>query len=148
MGDRKQNLAKARELIGEYCGTIMRTSSIYETAPWGNSNQPQFLNQALEIETALIATQLMHALLKVEESMGRQRNKKYDPRLIDIDILLFNDEQIDSDLIRVPHPEMTRRRFVLVPLAEIAPQIIHPILGKSISRLLEECPDMLEVKKF
>jgi 2-amino-4-hydroxy-6-hydroxymethyldihydropteridine diphosphokinase len=148
VGDRLQNLGKARELITEQCGIITSASSLYETEPWGNTHQPQFLNQALEIETSLSAPELMQEILKVEESIGRKRRKKYDPRLIDIDILLFNDERADTDLIRIPHPEMTRRRFVLVPLAEIAPQIIHPVLGKKIKQLLEECPDKLAVKKF
>lgn len=148
MGDREKNLAGARDHINEQCGKIVKASSLYETAAWGNTDQPSFLNQALQIQTELTARQLMRRLLKVEKMMGRVRKEKYGPRIIDIDILLFNDEIHNYPLLKLPHPEMQKRRFALLPLAEIAPGMIHPILNKTITELLNECPDILEVKKY
>jgi len=148
LGDRKQNLSIAREFISKQCGEIIATSSLYETAAWGKTDQPAFLNQALEIATALTARQLIRRVLKVETMMGRVRKEKYGPRLIDIDILLFNDEKHNYQLLKLPHPEMQNRRFALLPLVEIAPDMVHPILNKSITQLLAECKDVLDVKKF
>ena len=147
MGDREQNLAMAREWIEADSGKIIHASSIYETAAWGNTGQPAFLNQALEIQTSLNARQLIRHILKAEKKMGRVRKEKYGPRIIDIDILLFNDEILKTSFLQIPHPEMQNRRFVLIPLAEIAPAMIHPLLKKTILQLLDECPDKLEVKK-
>ena len=148
MGDREGNLAKARDLITRYCGTIIISSALYETAAWGKTDQPPFLNQALEVDTSLNAKQLLRRILKAERTMGRIRKEKYGPRIIDIDILLFNDERHNYQFLNLPHPELQNRRFALMPLAEIAPDIIHPVLIKSISELLHECPDKLEVKKY
>ncbi len=148
LGDRELNLSRARELINEQCGNIESVSSLYETAAWGKTDQPAFLNQALEIRTYLNARQLIRRILKTEKTMGRTREEKYGPRLIDIDILLFNDETHRYPLLQLPHPEMQNRRFALQPLAEIAPGIIHPVLQKSITELLEECRDPLAVKKY
>jgi 2-amino-4-hydroxy-6-hydroxymethyldihydropteridine diphosphokinase len=147
LGDRKENLSKAVSLINEQCGTLTRSSSIYETEAWGKTDQPSFLNQALEISTSLNARQLMRKVLKIEEEMGRVRKEKLGPRIIDIDILLFENEIHDLRFLKIPHPEMQNRRFVLVPLAEINSTLQHPVLKKSIAELLEECPDNLEVKK-
>ena len=121
---------------------------MYETAAWGKTNQPSFLNQALELDTSLTAAQLIRCLLKTEKMMGRVRVEKYGPRIIDIDILLFNNEIHNNHLLKLPHPEMQNRRFALLPLAEIAPDVMHPVLNKSIVELLNECPDLLEVKKY
>ncbi len=148
LGDREQYLATARNFINHQCGTITAASSLYKTAAWGNTDQPAFLNQALEIETVLNARQLIRRLLKVEKQMGRIREEKYGPRLIDIDILLFNNEKHNYQFLRLPHPEMQNRRFALLPLAEIAADIVHPVLKKSIAELLKECKDELEVKKY
>ena len=147
LGDRKQNLQKARELIALHGGDITNASSIYETAAWGKTDQPSFLNQALEIHTSLNAKQLILHILKVEKMLGRIRKEKYGPRIIDIDILLFNNEKHDHPFLKIPHPEMQNRRFALIPLAEIAAEVIHPVFKKSITQLLKECPDQLEVKK-
>jgi len=148
LGNRKENLSKAISLINEQCGSLTRSSSIYETEAWGNTDQPSFLNQALEISTSLTARQLMRKVLKIEEEMGRVRKEKLGPRIIDIDILLFENEIHDLRFLKIPHPEMQNRRFVLVPLAEINSTLQHPVLKKSIAELLEECPDNLEVKKI
>ncbi len=148
LGDREQNLATARFLINEQCGTIVTASSIYETAAWGKTDQPFFLNQALELDTPLNAKQLIRRILKIEKIMGRIRDEKYGPRLIDIDILLFNNEKHNYQFLKVPHPEMQNRRFALLPLTEIAPEVVHPVMNKTIATLLKECMDMLQVKKY
>ncbi len=148
LGDRKETLAQAKDLIAEQCGGVVATSSLYETAAWGNADQPAFLNQALQLETTLTARQLMRRLLKMEKLMGRVRKEKYGPRIIDIDILLFNNEVHNYPLLKLPHPEMQNRRFALLPLAEIAPTIVHPVLKKTTKQLLKECKDELEVKKM
>lgn len=148
LGDREQNLATARELISQQCGTITAASALYETAAWGKTDQPSFLNQAIEIETALTARQLIRRILKVEKLMGRVREEKYGPRLIDIDILLFNNEKHNYPLLKLPHPEMQNRRFALLPLAEIVPEMEHPLLKKTITELLKDCKDELPVKKY
>jgi 2-amino-4-hydroxy-6-hydroxymethyldihydropteridine diphosphokinase len=148
LGNRKENLSKAVSLINEQCGALTRSSSIYETEAWGKTDQPSFLNQALEISTSLNARQLMRKVLQIEEEMGRVRKEKLGPRIIDIDILLFENEIHDLRFLKIPHPEMQNRRFVLVPLAEINSTLQHPVLKKTIAELLEECPDNLEVKKI
>jgi len=148
LGNRKENLLKAVSLINEQCGSLTRSSSIYETEAWGKTDQPAFLNQALEISTSLNARQLMRKVLQIEEEMGRVRKEKLGPRIIDIDILLFENEIHDLRFLKIPHPEMQNRRFVLVPLAEIDSTLQHPVLKKTIAELLEECPDNLEVKKI
>ena len=148
LGNRKENFLKAISFINEECGTLTRSSSIYETDAWGNTDQPSFLNQVLSIETPLNAKQLMRKILKIEKIMGRVRKEKMGPRVIDIDILFFENEIHDLRFLKIPHPEIQNRRFVLVPLGEIDPGLQHPVLKKSIAQLLEECPDNLEVKKI
>jgi 2-amino-4-hydroxy-6-hydroxymethyldihydropteridine diphosphokinase len=148
VGNRQKYLQEAGEFIGKRAGKVLECSAIYETAAWGKTDQASFLNQVLAIETALTASGLMTELLQIEEKIGRKRGDRYGPRIIDIDILLFDKEVHNSEHIKIPHPEMTRRRFALVPLAEIAPQILHPISGKTIKQLLEECPDSLSVQKI
>jgi len=147
LGDREENLLKAIALINEQCGPLIRASSVYETEAWGKTDQPSFLNQALEISTSLNARQLMRKILKIEKEMGRIRQEKLGPRIIDIDILLFGNEIHDLRFLKIPHPEMQNRRFVLVPLAEINSSLLHPVLKKTIAELLEECPDNLQVSK-
>jgi 2-amino-4-hydroxy-6-hydroxymethyldihydropteridine diphosphokinase len=148
VGNRKEYLEKSAILIGMVCGKIVHQSALYETAAWGKINQAAFLNQALELHTSLAAAELMTQLLAIEEKMGRKRMEKYGPRVIDIDILLFNHQIIRSPIITLPHPELANRRFALTPLNEIAAGYIHPLLKKSIHRLLQICPDTLPVKKF
>jgi 2-amino-4-hydroxy-6-hydroxymethyldihydropteridine diphosphokinase len=148
LGNREENLEKAKKLIAQHCGRLISTSSLYETSAWGKTDQPSFLNQALEIRTSLGAKDLMQKILQLEKLMGRERNEKYDPRIIDIDILLFNQDQNNDSFLKIPHPEMQNRRFALTPLAEIAPDLQHPVFKKSISELLKECRDQSDVKKI
>ena len=148
MGERLEHLAHAKELIAAQCGSIIVTSSIYETAAWGKTDQPAFLNQALALDTLLTARQLIRRVLKIENQIGRIREEKYGPRTIDIDILLFNDDIHNYKLLKLPHPEMQNRRFALLPLSEIAAENIHPVFQKTISTLLKECKDELPVKRI
>ena len=148
LGHRERNLSTAREFIEQYCGPVIQASSLYETAAWGKIDQPSFLNQALEIETGFTAEQLIKQVLEIEELMGRLRKEKYGPRIIDIDILLFNNEQYDLPFLKIPHPEMQNRRFALTPLAQIAGEVQHPVFKKSIFQLLKECPDTLDVTEY
>ena len=148
IGNRLQFLSKAREQIRHRCGRLLQASTIYESAAWGLESQEAFLNQALKIETKLTSEELLERILEIEEDLGRKRNLKYGPRTIDIDILFFNDEIIDKQSLKIPHPQIQNRRFALVPLNEMAPGKIHPVLQITVSQLLNECPDLLEVKKF
>lgn len=147
-GDRLYHLHSAAEAIRKQCGQIKKSSSIYETAAWGNESQDSFLNQALKVSTKFSAYELLDYILQIEESMGRIRKEKYGPRIIDIDILLFNDEIIDARNLKIPHPELPNRRFALQCLNEIASRKKHPVLNKSIAQLLKECSDPLSVDKF
>lgn len=148
MGDREHYLSTACEWIEAECGKIVQVSSLYETAAWGKTDQAAFLNQVLQIRTTLNAKQLIRQILKIEKQMGRIRKEKNGPRIIDIDILLFNDEVIATSFLKLPHPEMQNRRFVLIPLNEIAPSIVHPVFKKTVKELLDECPDILPVQIY
>lgn len=148
VGNKLFFLEQAVMLLQKQCGDITARSSIYETAPWGNTEQASFLNQALELHTRYEAEDLMLLLLKIEEEMGRVRLEKYGPRIIDIDILFLNDEVYNTIELTIPHKELQNRRFVLQPLSEIAPLLVHPVLKKSVQQLLAECPDHSEVRKI
>jgi len=145
LGNRQKSLRHAHELLGQQCGQIIAASRYYETAAWGKTDQPNFLNQALAINTKYSANELIGHVLDIEKQMGRTRVEKYGPRLIDIDILLFNQEIHQLPALTIPHPQLHNRRFALVPLAGIAPDFIHPVFQKTIRQLLTECPDPLEV---
>ena len=148
LGDRVANLRLALERVNEQCGPVVAASLMYETEAWGKDDQPLFLNQALRIETLLTPRQLLRKVLKIEKVLGRVREEKYGPRVIDIDLLLFNQEVHRYPLLKLPHPELANRRFALTPLAEIAAEVMHPVLKKTIKELLWECKDGLEVKKY
>lgn len=147
IGDRSASLRRAIELINESCGNIVHSSAIYETEAWGLTDQPSFYNQALALETRLEPGALMQELLRIEEQMGRKRTIKMGPRIIDLDILLINGIVMETGLLTLPHPALPARRFALLPLSEIAPALVHPVLKQTIAHLLEICPDTLDVQK-
>lgn len=148
MGNSKTQLVKAVRNIEKKIGSVTRLSTLYSTAAWGNTRQPDFLNQVIIVETELTASQTMQIILQIEKQMGRVRTVKNAPRIIDIDILFFNKEIIDQKQLIVPHPQIQNRRFVLVPLNQLSPNLLHPVLKKSVHQLLIHCPDTLNVKKF
>jgi 2-amino-4-hydroxy-6-hydroxymethyldihydropteridine diphosphokinase len=148
LGNRINNLQKAVQLIEQFCGKIISASSIYETAAWGLTEQPDFLNQVLCIQTKLEPPELLKNLLEIENQMGRKRIIKYGPRIIDLDILLIGNLKIETRDLIIPHPALPDRRFALIPLAEIAGSIIHTNSGKTILELLDQCNDALNVKKY
>lgn len=149
-GNRQNNLAAAIRQLEEKAGRLVLASRIYETAPWGMDDSTPFLNQVILIETTQSSLALMDILLAIEESMGRVRTKNagYEPRGIDIDILFFNNDVLETDSLIIPHPQIANRRFVLEPLAEIASSYVHPQLKKSIAQLLTDCDDGLSVQRF
>ena len=148
IGQSEQQLAFAARLLEERCGRIVDRSSMYITAPWGKSDQPEFLNQAVVLDTTLNAQELLTEILYIEHLMGRNREEKFGPRIIDIDIIFFNHQVIRQDGLIVPHPEMQNRRFVLQPLSEVIPAYIHPVYYKTVLELLRDCSDDLPVNKF
>ena len=148
LGNRSANLQKAIRLIEQKCGTIVQSSAIYETAAWGLTHQPSFYNQALKLETSFSPEILMETLLQIENEMGRIRNIKLGPRIIDLDILFFNYQVLNTEHLVLPHPAMAERKFVLLPLSEIAADFVHPVYHKTIAMLLRTCKDELNVHKL
>jgi 2-amino-4-hydroxy-6-hydroxymethyldihydropteridine diphosphokinase len=143
LGDRKANAQEAMQKVAELPDTrIVRASSLYESEPLGDA-KTWFVNSVIELETELLPEPLLKKLKAIEESMGRKRvkGKKWGSRIIDLDILLYDQDVIAKKTLKIPHPEMHKRRFVLLPLAELAPQVIHPQLGQSVSTLLATVKD-------
>lgn len=148
MGDRELLLARAVSLIAQKIGPVLKTSALYETAAWGNHDQAAFLNQAVMATTTLSAPETLKQIQEIELELGRARIEKWGSRTIDIDIIFFNREMIDQPDLTIPHPHMQDRNFVLVPLAEIAAEYLHPILQSTVATLQQQCRDTLEVKKY
>lgn len=147
LGDSSALLGKAKHEIRDNIGKIVKSSSVYRTKAWGIENQPDFLNQVIEVESDLTAAKLLQKINEIEELMGRVRYIKWHSRIIDIDILYYGNEIIDTEKLCVPHPENQHRNFVLAPMTEIAPEFIHPKLLLTQKALLESCTDRLHVKK-
>jgi 2-amino-4-hydroxy-6-hydroxymethyldihydropteridine diphosphokinase len=146
-GDKNDFLRKAKERITAELGAIISSSSIYATAAWGKTDQSDFLNQVVEIQTSIEPQLLLEKILLIEKEIGRIRKEKWGPRPIDIDILFYSDRILATPALTIPHAGIPHRRFVLVPLLEIAPTLTHPVLNKSIEKLLKECDDILLVTK-
>lgn len=147
LGDKKKIFEEARELLGERIGKISALSSVYETEPWGFQSDDVFWNQVLKIKTELSPEEILGKTQEIEQDLGRIRKEyRYESRMIDIDILFYGDQIIKQEDLIIPHPRIQERKFTLVPLCEIAPELVHPVLKKSIGQLLEECTDQLKVK--
>lgn len=149
VGDRLKFIESAIERIGDLDGVkLTKKASLYETEPWGVKDQGFFLNTAVEIETSLSPEDLHNEIKSIEQTLGRESREKWTQREIDIDLLFYGDRIIDEDNLKVPHNRIEDRRFVLVPLAEMDPDLIHPVLNKSVKELLTETKDNLEVSKY
>ena len=149
LGNREANLNEAITRINELTGPVGTLSSVYETDPWGFQSDNRFLNMVIKIETDHSPQGLMEEIFLIEENMGRIRSgSQYSSRVIDIDILLFENLIIKEKNLVVPHPRMHQRRFVLVPMCEIEPDIVHPVLKKTVASLLETCLDKSKVKMY
>lgn len=145
VGDRKALFEQAKTAISNQIGNISKCSSLYESEAWGVTDQALFLNCVLEVNSDLDAETILQKALSIEQELGRIRHERWRERTIDIDILYFNDNIINSETLTIPHPEIQNRRFTLVPLCEIIPQFIHPILQKTQIELLDNCEDGLKV---
>lgn len=145
LGDRISHLVKACEMLEKQVGKISNQSRLYETQAWGMKDQPDFINQALEVQTELVPEEVLFHIKKIEKEIGRQENKKWHERIIDIDILFFGDTTFSSEKLKIPHPHCHERMFVLIPLMEIAGDFVHPTLNLTIEELYIDCKDPLEV---
>lgn len=148
LGNVSDRLDYAERQLSVKLGKIMHQSYRYKTAAWGVTDQPDFLNECLEIETLHSPQEVLRICLHIELEIGRERKEKWGPRPIDIDILFYNNICIEDKNLTIPHPYLHERKFVLIPLNDIAPEWIHPIFNKSISTLLNECNDPLEVVRY
>jgi len=148
MGSRFNNLLESKDLVEQLIGPSLLSSSVYETAAWGMKDQPKFLNQVLKVKSQLDPYNIISTIQRIEKTMGRERKRKWAERIIDVDILYFFDQIISSKQLTLPHPEIPNRRFTLVPLSEIAPLEIHPVLNLNQITLLQQCEDPLKVEKF
>ncbi|MEP0714028.1 2-amino-4-hydroxy-6-hydroxymethyldihydropteridine diphosphokinase [Algoriphagus sp.] len=146
-GDRNSLLRAAVEAVSKH-GEVVLISKVYETEAWGGVAKGAFLNQVLQIETHLSPMELLALIQQTEKDLGRKRAEPWGDRTMDIDIIYFGEQVIETSELKIPHPFLAERKFVLVPLAEILPEFIHPVLGKSSLELLEDCEDRSEVWEF
>jgi 2-amino-4-hydroxy-6-hydroxymethyldihydropteridine diphosphokinase len=138
LGDREDNCRKAIDLLMESGLKVVKKSSMHETEPWGVKGQPRFINMAVETETELRPREMLNVLKAIEKRMGRVEAERYGPRIIDLDILLYDSLVIDEPDLKIPHPLMHEREFVLKPLSEIAPDVVHPVLKKTIREIAKK----------
>jgi len=146
VGDRMSFLTQAISRLARE-GIVRKISSVHETPPWGKTDQPAFLNACVEFQTSQSPEDLLELLKQIETELGRKEHERWGPREIDIDVLFYGDEQISSQRLTIPHPLLHERAFVLVPLAEIAPDFVHPVLKKNIKELLASL-DTKDIKKY
>ncbi|MFT4535523.1 MAG: 2-amino-4-hydroxy-6-hydroxymethyldihydropteridine diphosphokinase [Saprospiraceae bacterium] len=147
-GDRKVQLARAIQMIEESIGPVLGSSAMYETDAWGNNDQNDFINIALEVEHYMTPNQLLKTVNKIEDQIGRVRLEKWGPRLIDIDIIFIEDIIVDTEKLTIPHKLMHKRNFVLYPMVEIAPDFFHPVFNEMLSTILEDCEDETKVRRI
>jgi 2-amino-4-hydroxy-6-hydroxymethyldihydropteridine diphosphokinase len=145
MGDRTDNIRRATELITKNIGKVVKKSHHYETQPWGKTDQDRFINQVLMVNTTLDPRQLLETVARIEREIGREPSEKWGPRILDLDILFYGRRIIRDKGLEIPHPELHKRAFVLVPLMEIAPEWEHPVLKKAVDELYMQCDDPSEV---
>lgn len=148
LGDRHVYLQKAIEMISAEVSPVTKTSSVYETQSWGKTDEPDYLNQVVEVQTHIPARNLLEKVLAIELEMGRIREVKWGSRVIDIDVLFYGDAIINEVGLTIPHPQLHNRRFTLEPLGELAPGFIHPVFKKSVLQLKNDLKDNLIVKKL
>ena len=151
LGDRELLVNQASKMIGERCGKIVAKSRLYESEPWGFKSEHWFLNQVVKIETALSPDDLMKELLEIEKELGRDRSvphEGYVSRPMDLDILYFGNKIIDTQMVIAPHPRLHERRFTLLPLCDVAPDFVHPVMKKTNLQLLDECRDAGKVNIY
>ena len=149
IGNKQFVFSETRERLAAQVGPITQQSAVYETEPWGFESSDMFWNQAIEIETGLSPDEVLDQTHGIEQALGRIRKEnQFDSRIIDIDVLFFGSQIVNQPNLEIPHPRIQDRKFVLVPLSEIAPDLVHPVFRKTIGELLDECTDQLQVKKL
>ena len=148
LGDSKKYISDAALHIRKEIGEITGSSSLYQTASWGNTDQPDFINQVVRVSTKLNPRQLLNSILVIEKILGRERLEKWGSRTIDIDLLFYGNQIIESEDLTVPHPFLHRRRFTLMPLTELNPELVHPVFNETVEALNEKLEDELPVKKL
>jgi 2-amino-4-hydroxy-6-hydroxymethyldihydropteridine diphosphokinase len=148
-GEREILIEESVRIISERIGTVVRRSSLYETESWGFVDQIPFLNQVVEVATMMLPHDILREIERIELLMGRERlvEQGYQPRTLDVDILFYDSEVIHTDLLQIPHRHLHNRKFVLLPMQEIAPQFMHPVFGKTVTELLSSCDDSTKVVK-